>query len=88
MDASAALVPFDRLPALARRESKRYLEADPFPHIVLDNVLDPRVLHSVLKEFSGPYEIDWEKFWRASEVKLGTRDESQLAPVADASSRI
>lgn len=80
MNAVTELVPFDRLAQIATGIEKSYLSAEPFPHVVLDDLFDPEVLRGVLEEFPGPYDIDWEKFWRGSEVKLGLRDESQLGP--------
>jgi 2-oxoglutarate-Fe(II)-dependent oxygenase superfamily protein len=58
------------------RES--YVNARPFPHIVLDNLFDDEVLETVLAEFPRPDEIEWAKFDNATEKKLGYRYTSPL----------
>lgn len=58
------------------RES--YVNARPFPHIVLDNLFDDEVLETLLAEFPRPDEIEWAKFDNATEKKLGYRYTSPL----------
>lgn len=61
-----------------------YVSAQPFPHIVLDNLFDDEVLEEVLANFPQPGEIDWVKFDNPTERKLGYHFASPLArPVRD-----
>lgn len=80
MSAPAELVPFARLAELGPQLERDYLSAVPFPHVVIDDLFDPVVLSAALDEFPGPYDIEWERYWRGSEIKLGLRDEAQLGP--------
>jgi Rps23 Pro-64 3,4-dihydroxylase Tpa1-like proline 4-hydroxylase len=50
---------------LGRSLAQRYQNAEPFPHIVIDNFLDPEVLRAVLSEF--PSNADKQYFDRDQE---------------------
>lgn len=55
----------DFLPLARMAETKAhetYLNAKPFPHVVLDNFFSPELLDEVLEEFPAPGQIKWEKF--------------------------
>lgn len=49
----------------------RYQAADPFPHIVLDDLFDNADLDAVLAEFPKPEETRWMRFDSPTEKKLG-----------------
>jgi hypothetical protein len=49
----------------------RYQAADPFPHIVLDDLFDAEELDRVLAEFPAPDATRWMKFDSPTEKKLG-----------------
>jgi Rps23 Pro-64 3,4-dihydroxylase Tpa1-like proline 4-hydroxylase len=58
----------DRLPEL----SKRYQEASPYPHIVLENFLEPEVLYDCINEFNRLNENDgWINYKHYNEKKRG-----------------
>jgi hypothetical protein len=59
---------------------EQYVNARPFPHIVLDNLFPAEVLEKVLAEFPRPEEIEWRRFDNATEKKLGYWHESTLPP--------
>lgn len=65
---------------LAKKHSNEYAAADPFPHIVLDNIFHTETLRGVLEEFPGPREIEWERFKSDSEKKLATNRDAQFGP--------
>jgi hypothetical protein len=67
-----------RLDALAERLRSDYASASPFPHVVIDDLLPPRVLCDVLEEFPGPREVDWQRFQTQAERKLATNVESNM----------
>ncbi len=56
-----------RLPALARR----YCENKPFPHILLENFLDPETASAMAQEFPQPTSDAWTQYKHANENKLG-----------------
>lgn len=52
--------------------ASQYAAADPFPHIVLDDLFDPAVLDALLAEFPTPQEMrSWLNFDSPNEKKLG-----------------
>lgn len=48
-----------------------YLEADPFPHIVLDGLFDEELVGELLADFPGPDDALWNRFENQRERKLG-----------------
>jgi hypothetical protein len=58
----------------------QYVNARPFPHIVLDDLFPDEVLDEILAAFPRPDEIEWRKFDNATEKKLGYWHESRLRP--------
>jgi 2OG-Fe(II) oxygenase superfamily len=59
---------------------ERYVSAQPFPHIVIDNLFPDGVLEEVLADFPRPDEIAWRKFDNPTEKKLGYWHENPLRP--------
>lgn len=59
---------------------EQYVNARPFPHIVLDNLFPNEVLEEVLDDFPRPDEIAWRKFDNPTEKKLGYWHENPLRP--------
>ena len=66
------------LAELANRYQQEYAQAQPFPHIVIDNFLPPSILKDVLKEFPEPQKIAWKKFDNSTEKKLASTSELQM----------
>jgi 2OG-Fe(II) oxygenase superfamily len=73
-------LPFADLARLAASSRSQYETADPFPHVVMDNIFPEPFLENVLTEFPGPDAIDWKRFSDGTGRKLATREESQLGP--------
>jgi Rps23 Pro-64 3,4-dihydroxylase Tpa1-like proline 4-hydroxylase len=59
---------------------EQYVNARPFPHIVLDNLIPNEILEEVLDDFPRPDEIAWRKFDNNTEKKLGYWHENALRP--------
>jgi hypothetical protein len=57
---------------------ERYVSAQPFPHIVIDNLFSDETLDSLLAEFPRPGDIEWAAFDNATEKKLGYKYTSPL----------
>ena len=76
---------FERLDAMSERlrvrrkaAAEAFKSAQPFPHVVLDDLFDPVVLDRVLEEFPRADAIDWQRYDNPHEVKLATKDERQI----------
>ena len=88
---SSPLLDSERLDKLSWSSREAYANAQPYPHIVIDDFLPPKVLRAVLDEFPGP-EVA-KKAWgnkdssrdgyghQAQFNKLSTRDEDKMGPV-------
>ncbi len=59
---------------------EQYCRAEPFPHIVLDELFPAPALEQVLAEFPAPDEIAWRSFASATEKKLGYWHTNPLKP--------
>jgi Rps23 Pro-64 3,4-dihydroxylase Tpa1-like proline 4-hydroxylase len=57
-----------------------YVNAQPFPHIVLDGLFPDELLERVLQDFPGPSDIEWQKFEGPKEKKLGYTHKAELRP--------
>jgi hypothetical protein len=63
---------------LAFQYREAYAQAQPFPHIVIDNFLPEAVLEGILDEFPKPGDINWHKFKNSTEKKLASQHEQQI----------
>jgi len=77
---ATTLVPTDKLPALAEAQVDAYRVAEPFPHVVIDNLLDPAMLDEVLAVFPDQQAPFWQRFRSDRETKLAL-DKESLVPV-------
>lgn len=59
----------EKLLPLAEKLHAPYVQADPFPHIVIDNFLPAPVLDKILEEFPQPGQIAWNQFHAPTENK-------------------
>ena len=60
--------------------AQQYQAAEPFPHIVIDNLFDDAVLRQVLDVFPKPDDMPWRKFDSETEKKLGFWHTNTVAP--------
>src|SRR5687767_11651285 len=67
-----------KLQQLAEQRHASYVEAEPFPHVVIDNLFSEKNLRDLIREFPRPAEIDWNKFNNREELKLASTRESQM----------
>lgn len=59
----------------------KYQNADPFPHVVLDDLFDDADLQRVADEFPAPEETRWTRFDSPTEKKLGYfHEHSTISP--------
>ncbi|MGI4792604.1 MAG: 2OG-Fe(II) oxygenase [Janthinobacterium lividum] len=64
--------------------SRRFAEARPFPHLVLENLFDDGALEAIDREFDAVDRGEWISYDTANEVKFGTRPNAQLGRAAQA----
>jgi hypothetical protein len=67
--ADSPLVDFDRLNADLEEKAKRYRTAEPFPHIVLDDVLDDAAFKDAVADFPGIKDEFWKGYLHVNETK-------------------
>jgi Rps23 Pro-64 3,4-dihydroxylase Tpa1-like proline 4-hydroxylase len=70
----------DFLMDFAEKNHERYVTADPFPHIALENFLRPEVLDAVLRDFPSPESQPWVAMVDKDQKKFATNITARLAP--------
>ncbi len=78
------ILPVDKLASIAAECNSDYVNADPFPHIVLDDVFPEDFLRQVAAEFPDFNDPNWYKFDNNREKKLASQGDEQLGPYARA----
>jgi Rps23 Pro-64 3,4-dihydroxylase Tpa1-like proline 4-hydroxylase len=73
-------LPLERMNAIAESAHETYINAKPFPHIVLDNFFPTEIVERVLAEFPKPNAIRWQSFDNESEIKLASSAEASFGP--------
>lgn len=73
-------VDLDRLGEIALSESESYRSADPFPHIVIDDFVDPTLLEKVLEEVSRADQADWVSMGGSHQKKFSCGQTHQMGP--------
>jgi Rps23 Pro-64 3,4-dihydroxylase Tpa1-like proline 4-hydroxylase len=76
-----SFLPLARMREIEGSAHSDYLNAKPFPHFVVDNFFDPRIVDQVLAEFPKPDAIRWQSFDNAAEIKLASSAEASFGPV-------
>jgi hypothetical protein len=67
------LVDFERLDCLARQNHESFVEAEPFPHIVLDDFLPQQVAEGLLEDFNQQHD-GWTHYYHYNERKSAITD--------------
>jgi hypothetical protein len=67
-----------KLLEVARDNKERYARAEPFPHIVLDDLFPDDALSGVLREFPDPHSPVWKEYQNYHEGKLETQGEGKI----------
>src|SRR5688572_14235157 len=65
---------YGRMKKLVMQHAEAYRSADPFPHVVLDDLFDPDLLRQVLAEFEAMDRGAWHSTDRHEERKWATED--------------
>lgn len=65
---------------IASATGTSYLDAIPYPHIVIDGLFDEDILASIVAEFPKPTDIGWINYKNAREVKLASNKDEHFGP--------
>jgi Rps23 Pro-64 3,4-dihydroxylase Tpa1-like proline 4-hydroxylase len=77
-----SIIDLEKLQSIASRESANYSNADPFPHIVIDNLFSEKVLTQILGEFPSSDQTNWIHYDKEREKgKSESKDETELGYV-------
>jgi Rps23 Pro-64 3,4-dihydroxylase Tpa1-like proline 4-hydroxylase len=71
-------LPGKELNRIALANHAKYIAAQPFPHIILDNLISPEALDTVLEEFPNPQSAVWKEYENYHEKKLETQGEEKI----------
>ena len=75
-----AVVDLDRLEREVEQLHERYSSAEPFPHIVLDDLLAPAVAERAIGEFPPLDPAKWNSYLHANERKFSNTDPQTWKP--------
>lgn len=67
-----------RLLDIADTYRVEYMNNDPFPHVVLDNVLDQDLIDRIIAEFPAPADIPWNQKVHEYSKKLSCEDTAMM----------
>ena len=80
-----ALVPsFSQLKDIVHARTDAYRSADPFPHMVIDDLLDRELLREVLREFDAMDRTLWKHRERETERKYASEEFLRFGPTTRA----
>jgi hypothetical protein len=74
-------LPLVKMQEAATAARAQYASAQPFPHVVLDNLFDPEILRAITEEFPKPGDIEWDSYKNVREVKLASNRDEHFGPV-------
>lgn len=69
-----------RLMRIAEENAAAYRDANPFPHIVIDDLLPEASIERLIEEFPRPDGIAWRRYKNIRENKLATNAAEDLGP--------
>lgn len=76
------VVDLETFAAVVERERESFSTATPFPHVVIDDLVDPAVLRSAAAEFGDP--TGWTYWQHVNERKRGLSDRERMGPATRA----
>lgn len=77
------IVDLEAFAALVERERGRFPAVTPFPHVVVDDLIDPTALRAVVAEF-GDATGAWTYWHHVNERKRGLSDRERMGPATRA----
>jgi Rps23 Pro-64 3,4-dihydroxylase Tpa1-like proline 4-hydroxylase len=77
-------LPYGRMKEIVTEHAAEYRVADPFPHVVLDDVFEPELLKQILVEFDAMDRRRWHSSDKHLERKWATEDIQHFGPTTRA----
>jgi hypothetical protein len=77
------IVDLDAFAAVVERERDRFATASPFPHVVLDDLIEPAALRAVVAEFGDAHD-GWTYWQHVNERKRGLSERARMGPATRA----
>ncbi len=74
------ILSLDSLRAELPEVSAQYAAAEPFPHIVVDDVLSPDAFKATVEEFPGIHDPFWKGYLHVNEAKYSNTEADSWAP--------
>lgn len=74
-------LPTERLRKTGSSASGAYADAQPFPHIILDDLFNEQILYQIVAEFPKPADAEWIKYKNIREVKLASNRDEHFGPM-------
>lgn len=76
-----SVLDLERLRRVVEREREGFATASPFPHLIVDDLLDPTAARAVAAEFTQP-DDGWTYWHHLNERKRGLADRARMGPGA------
>ena len=83
MRPSGPVFPYQKVERALQQQSLAYQSADPFPHIVLNDFLEPEILRDIAREFEDTGK-DWIPYVHLNERKMGRSEYAGFGPAMQA----
>jgi len=77
---SAHILAHGKLKDILRAHTDAYRSAEPFPHVVIEELVDPALLRDVVAEFDAMDRTPWHHTERATERKYSTEEFQRFGP--------
>jgi Rps23 Pro-64 3,4-dihydroxylase Tpa1-like proline 4-hydroxylase len=71
----AEVLPYGQMQVIAQTKAEEYANAQPYPHIVIDNFFDDWILDKILAEFPNPRDKNWDRHDIPEEIKHQSKQE-------------
>jgi Rps23 Pro-64 3,4-dihydroxylase Tpa1-like proline 4-hydroxylase len=73
-------LPIEKMKKIVSTVGTSYIDASPYPHIVIDQLFDHDILTNIFAEFPKPADIEWTNYKNAREVKLASNKDEHFGP--------
>src|SRR5260221_1810158 len=84
MPVSSPEIEFDKLDRIAEERAAAYQSADPFPHIVIDDFVDPALLERVADEVAASLSKQWTAMQDEYQRKFANANMRDMGPATRA----
>jgi hypothetical protein len=72
------MIDLERFAGVVERESSGFASATPFPHLVIDDLVDPQALRALLADFGGASDA-WTYWHHVNERKRGLSERGRMS---------